>query len=305
MTLCDPPGVQFEQQRLRLFGLAYRMLGSATDAEDVVQDAFLRLHGADRDTIRELPAWLTKVVTNLCLNRLSAAVRQREQYVGTWLPEPILTEAGALGPLQTVEQRDSVSFALLVLLERLNPSERAVFVLREAFEYSYRDIAQIMDHSEANCRQLHRRAKAHVEQGRSRFEPDQKRQFDLLRLFLAAAQDGDLAALEQCLAEDVVSCSDGGGKATAGRRPVLGRVKVARLVVGMFAKVATGIEIRVAEINGAAAVVGLMESTVLGVWVLQAHEDRVTALRAVSNPDKLAFLGRQLSHSEPLAGLFQ
>ncbi|TVT47511.1 RNA polymerase sigma-70 factor [Amycolatopsis rhizosphaerae] len=301
MASPDLSGVEFEQYRPRLFGLAYRMLGSAAEAEDVVQDAFLRFRGADREAINALSAWLTRVVTNLCLNRLAAAARQREHYIGPWLPEPVITEDGALGPLETVQQRDSVSLALLVLLERLTPAERAVFVLREAFAYGHREIAEIMGISEANCRQLHHRAKARVDEGRPRFQPDRRRQFDLLQRFLAAAQEGDLPALEAFLAEDVVSWSDGGGQVTSARRPVLGREKVARLCAGMMNR-ATGVEFGFAEVNGDPAVLGLAGPMLLGVWVMEVTGECISALRAVTNPEKLDFLARQLSRSGGLAG---
>ncbi|ASO18286.1 RNA polymerase sigma-70 factor (ECF subfamily) [Actinoalloteichus hoggarensis] len=157
--MSDPAVEEFERHRLRVFGVAYRMLGSAEEAEDVVQDTFLRWHGAQRSTIGTPSAWLVKVATNLCLNRLTSARARREHYVGPWLPEPVLTADGALGPLAAVEQRDMVSLAFLVLLERLTPTERAVFVLREAFGYSHRDIAQVLELSEANSRQLYRRAR--------------------------------------------------------------------------------------------------------------------------------------------------
>ena len=158
--MVTPPVAEFLAQRPRLFSLAYRMLGEAGEAEDIVQEAYLRWAGAARAEIVSVPAWLTKVVTNLCLNRLTSARIRREAYIGPWLPEPVLTADGALGPLETVEQRDSVSFALLTLMERLTPTERAVFVLREAFAYSHRQIAELLDVTEANSRQLHGRAPA-------------------------------------------------------------------------------------------------------------------------------------------------
>ncbi|MFB6938557.1 sigma-70 family RNA polymerase sigma factor [Streptomyces chartreusis] len=149
---------EFETHRPRLFGLAYRMLGSAHEAEDTVQDAYLRFSGADRGAIEHPAAWLARVVTNLCLTRLTSARARREQYVGPWLPEPVITSDGTLGPLESAEQRDAVSLAMLVLLERLTPTERAVYVLREAFAYGHREIAEVLELTEANCRQLYRRA---------------------------------------------------------------------------------------------------------------------------------------------------
>ncbi|GGS67730.1 sigma-70 family RNA polymerase sigma factor [Streptomyces violaceus] len=162
---------EFEVHRPRLFSLAYRLLGSAEEAEDAVQDAYLRYSGADRAGIEHPAAWLAKVVTNLCLNRLTSARARRERYVGTWLPEPVVTGNGALGPLESAEQRDAVSMAMLVLLERLTPTERAVYVLREAFGYGHREIAGVLDLSEANCRQVYRRAVRRVGEPQARFEP--------------------------------------------------------------------------------------------------------------------------------------
>lgn len=186
-----------ESQRPRLFGLACRMLDSAAD-EDAVQDAYLRFRGADRTAIEQPAAWLAKVVTNLCLTRLTSARARRERYPGPWLPEPVATADGTLGPLESAEQRDAVSLALLVLLERLTPTERAVYVLREAFAYGHREIAGVLDLSKANCRQLYRRAVQRVAAPETRFEaaPDQREV--LVTSFLAAAREGDMAALEKC-----------------------------------------------------------------------------------------------------------
>lgn len=292
---------EFEAQRRRLFGLAYRMLGSAEEAEDVVQDAYLRLHGVDHATIETPRAWLTKVVTNLCLNRLDSARARREQYVGPWLPEPVQTTGGALGPLDTAEQRESVSMALLLLLERLTPTERATFVLREAFGYSHREIAAILDHSEAGCRQLHRRARQRLADPARQADSDPQTHRRLTERFLTAARNGDLQGLEQLLAADVTSWSDGGGKVSAARHPVHGRTKVARLFSGIFRR-AVGAEISTVEINGAPAVVGFLDGQLLGAFVPQFADERIVALHTVANPDKLGYLARQLSHSGERSG---
>lgn len=288
---------EFEAQRARLFGLAYRMLGSAEEAEDVLQDAYLRLHGADRAAIETPAAWLTKVVTNLCLNRLDSARMRREKYVGPWLPEPVQTTGGTLGPLDTAEQRESVSMALLVLLERLTPTERAAFVLHEAFGYRHREIAAILDRSEASCRQLHHRARERLADPPRRAGSDPAQLRPLLERFLSAARDGDLRGLERLLAADVTSWSDGGGKATAARHPVHGRQRVARLFAGMFSRAAPPYELSTTEINGAPAIVGYYAGELIGTLVLDVVDDRIVGLRAVANPDKLAFLSRQLSRS--------
>jgi RNA polymerase sigma-70 factor (ECF subfamily) len=287
---------EFQQHRKRLFGIAYRMLGSASDAEDVVQDAYLRWHQADTATITTPAAWLTKVVTNLCVNRLTSARARHEKYVGTWLPEPVLTADGTLGPLDTAEQRESVSVAMLSLLERLTPAERAVFVLREAFGYSHREVAELTDLTEANCRQLHLRAHQRV-QDRPRFTADPLRAKDLFDRFLAAAARGTMAELEQLLSVDVVSIADGGGKSSAARRPVVGRDKVARYLSGIFGTTRTDLTLLRTEVNGQPAVVGLAGDTLLGVFVATESYGVFAAFHALANPDKFGFFSRQLSHS--------
>ncbi len=242
------PATEFEPRRSKLFGLAYRLLGSAAEAEDVVQDAYLRWDHADRAAIGHPDAWLAKVVTNLCLNRLTAARATRERYVGQWLPEPVPTDV--LGPLETVEQRDSVSLAVLVLLERLTPAERAVFVLREAFGYGHREIAQVMELSEANCRQLYRRAAQHLADHKPRFQPSREDRERLATRFLAAAQNGDLRALEDLLADDITSWADSDGRHPVARKPVSGRERVARYFTGAWRMAPDGMAFTFAEVNG-------------------------------------------------------
>ncbi|MGQ0838696.1 RNA polymerase sigma-70 factor [Actinokineospora sp.] len=281
----------FEAQRARLFGIAYRMLGSAAEAEDVVQDAYLRWRQAVG--VREPAAWLAAVVTNLSLNRLTSARARRERYVGQWLPEPVATADGALGPLDTAERRDSVSLALLVLLERLTPAERAVFVLREAFAYRHAEIAGVLGLTVSNCRQLHRRARLRLADHR----PATARADDgaLFERFLAAAQEGDVAGLERLLADDVVSWADGGGKVGAARRPVLGANRVARYLIGSLDKFGAATEVTFAEVNGDTALLGWVDGTLSGLLAPQISDGRVVALRLLANPDKLTFLAGQLS----------
>ncbi|MGY4393143.1 RNA polymerase sigma-70 factor (TIGR02957 family) [Streptomyces sp. TE12347] len=288
----------FEENRPRMFGIAYRMLGSAAEAEDTVQEAYLRWASADREEIEHPGAWLAKVVTNLCLNTLTSARVRREAYVGPWLPEPVLTGDGTLGPLESAEQRDSVSMALLVLLEQLTPVERAVYVLREAFAYSHKEIAAVLDLTEANCRQLYRRAAGRVAAERAaaperRFEPDPERWQSLVETFMTAARDGDLARLEGLLTADVRFVSDGGGVVNAALRPILGREKVARFAVGVLKKFAGDLPVGVAEINGVPALL-FGETAVL---LVEFENGLVSGLSTVLNPEKLEFLRGQLSHS--------
>ncbi len=297
----DTPSVEeFLAQRPRLFRLAYRMLGEAGEAEDVVQDAYLRWAGAVRAEIAYPSAWLTKVVTNLCLSRLTSARARRENYVGPWLPEPVLTADGALGPLETVEQRDSVSLALLRLMEQLTPTERAVFVLREAFAYNHRQIAEFLDVSEANSRQLHGRARQRLGGVRPRFEPDRAQWRRFVERFLAAAQGGDAAELRELLAGDVTATADGGGKVGAARRTVVGRDRVSRYLAGALSWLApTGVELFLAEANAGPAVLGFAGGQLLGMLSLEIVDGHVRAVHIVANPDKLVFVARQfgaLSH---------
>jgi RNA polymerase sigma-70 factor (TIGR02957 family) len=292
----------FQEQRNRLFGIAYRMLGSATDAEDVLQDAWLRWQGIDRARVAAPAAFLARTVTNLCLTALTSARARREVYVGPWLPEPVLSGDGDLGPLDDVLQRESVSFALLVLLERLSPAERAAYVLREAFAYSPREVAELIGTTEPNVRQLHSRARRHVAGAPSR-EVDAAHWQELITRFLVAAGDGDLAGLEALLAADVVSRADGGGIINAARRPVRGRENVARYVAGLVRRFGEGSLPAFVEVNGAPAVALTVGGRLVGVLVLHTDGERLTGLDLVVNPEKLAFAERQLSRIGGLPGL--
>ncbi|MEV3992451.1 RNA polymerase sigma-70 factor [Streptomyces sp. NPDC049837] len=287
---------EFESHRRRLFGLAYRMLGSADEAEDTVQDACLRWSGADRAEIRHPTSWLAKVVTNLCLNRLTSARATREEYPGPWLPEPVVTVDGALGPLESAEQRDAVSTALLVLLERLTPTERAVYVLREAFAYSHREIADLLELTEANSRQVYRRAAARIGTPEGRFAAGPEQHRGLVESFIAAAREGDLAGLEKLLAADVTWSSDGGGVVSAARRPILGREKVLRFLGGAMRGFAAGFDLTVVEVNGAPALAAWAGGELVSVASFETRDGAIAHVRAVVNPHKLGFVARQLSH---------
>jgi RNA polymerase sigma-70 factor (TIGR02957 family) len=285
----------FEAHRRPLFGIAYRMLGSASEAEDVVQDAFLRWSRADRAALRDPGAWLRAVTVNLCLDQLGSARAQREHYVGLWLPEPVLTGSGALGPLETVEQRESVSLALLLLLERLTPRERAVFVLREAFCYGYEEIASVLGLSEAACRQLLHRARQRIGEDRSRFQPSPEETERLLGAFLRAAEEGDVAAVERLMVDEVVSLSDGGERMPVARRPVLGPDRVARLLVGQgstYLKKRAAVLVP-AEVNGAPGVLIWSGEALLAVVTFEIRPGGFSGIHVAANPDKLAFAARQ------------
>jgi hypothetical protein len=224
---------------------------------------------------------------------------QRERYVGPWLPEPVFTQDGALGPMESAEQRDAVSTALLVLLERLTPTERAVFVLREAFGYRHRDIAGVLELSEANCRQLYRRAVQRVATPEARFTPVAERQHELVESFVMAAREGDLAGLEKLLAKDVTWWSDGGGKVTAARRPIVGREKVMRFLVGSAQRFAGGWDITVVEVNGAPALLMHAAEQLIAVASFELWDGVIAQVRVVVNPDKLTFAGRQFAAMAP------
>ncbi|WP_414715046.1 RNA polymerase sigma factor SigJ [Stackebrandtia sp.] len=306
----------FEAQRPRLFALAYRLLGSASEAEDAVQEAFIRWHQADRSSVRTPAAWLTTVVTRLCLDELGSARSRRESYVGPWLPEPVLTSTPdrALGPLETVEQRDSVSIALLAMLERLTPSERAVYVLKEAFGYSHRDIAEILDVSEANCQQLHHRAAKHLAD-RPRFAADPDHWRRITETFFAATQDGEgLGGLERLLSDDVVAWADSGGTVTAARRPIQGNAKVARylgrgilhLSPENLARLGRRATIHAAQINARPGLVVFLDGALFACLVIDMDDGLISALHILANPAKLGFAAAQLRDIDlgrPLASL--
>ena len=285
---------RFEAARPRLEAIAYRLLGSANEAEDAVQETFLRWQAADVERIEVLEAWLTKVLTNLCLNVLTSARARRETYVGAWLPEPLLAGDPMLGPAETAEQRESVSYAVLVLLERLSPNERAVYVLREAFGYPHREIAEILNVTEAASQQIHHRARRHVAEGRARTEIDGAAARRIVEEFLAAATSGRTEPLVRLLTQDVVSAGDGGGKVPARAKAFEGALAVAKFLRGLFrpseakrAHVGGAAEIHFAIANGGPAVVAVVDGRVVGITCLEVTADGIAGVRSQVNPDKL------------------
>jgi RNA polymerase sigma factor (sigma-70 family) len=270
-----------------------------------VQDTFLRWQAADRERIETPQAWLTKVLTNVCLNQLTSARVRRETYVGSWLPEPVLADDRMLGPVDTAEQRESVSTAVLTLLERLSPNERAVYVLHEAFGYSHAEIAEILDVTESNCQQLYRRAKQRVATGRARAEVDRSTARSIVQEFLAAATSGDTQRLVALLTDDATSVGDGGGKVPARTTPIVGGLAVARFLRGLFKPttvkryIAGGRPALYAEVvNGDPALVVLDGGQVVTVMSLELTPEGVTAVRSQVNPDKLVRITREWSASE-------
>lgn len=305
---------RFEAAMPRLEAIAYRLLGSASEAEDAVQDTFLRWQAADVDRIEVPEAWLTKVLTNLCLNQLTSARARRETYVGQWLPEPLLTGDRMLGPADTAEQRESVSYAVLALMERLSPNERAVYVLREAFGYPHREIAEILDITEAAGQQIFHRAKKHIADGRARTEIDEATARRIVEEFLTAATSGRTEPLVRLLTEDAVAIGDGGGKIPARAKAFEGALAVAKFMRGLFKpaqakrNLAGGSpEVHITTANGAPAVVAVIEGRVIGVMCLEITAEGIAAFRNQVNPDKLARATRQWAaadHGEPLFHAF-
>jgi RNA polymerase sigma-70 factor, ECF subfamily len=290
---------QFQIHRPLLFSIAYRMTGSASQAEDIVQDTYLRYQQAETATIHSLKSYLTTIVVNLSLNYLKSAHVQREEYIGIWLPEPVLTSVtDGESPEANFEQQESVSMAFLVLLEVLTPPERAVFLLHEVFDYSFAEIAAILEKSPENCRQLFHRAKSHVAEKRHRVSVDPETRRQLMASFIAACQSGDLAALTKLLAADVTAWADGGGKVHAGLLPVSGRETVAKLFLTLMHKVPANHKLFIEEVNGAPALLSWSDSQLNWVLTLDILDNTIVGLRSILNPEKLAFLQRQLERRQ-------
>ncbi|MFI5943431.1 RNA polymerase sigma factor SigJ [Streptomyces uncialis] len=284
----------FEEHRSVLLGVAYRMLGRVADAEDVVQDAWLRWAAADRGDVREPRGFLVRVTTRLAIDRLRHVQSRREAYVGPWLPEPLVTDHTAAVPdgADRVVLADSVSIAVLVVLESLSPLERAVFVLREAFGYPYADIAVTLDRSESAVRQLAGRARKHVGEGRPRFDVDPAEQRDLTERFLAAAADGDIGRLLSLLAPDASLVGDSGGKSKAPLRIIETAAKVARFLAGAARKgVDEHTTFETLELNGAVAILARYDGKPDAVFQLDVADGRVQRVYVIRNPDKLVSLG--------------
>lgn len=276
----------FERYRSLLFSIAYRMLGSVAEAEDVVQEAYLRWRDVTEEEVRSPRSYLSAVVTRLSINRLRSARARREEYVGPWLPEPLLSES-AKDAADPTELDESLSMAFLVLLESLNPVERAVFLLREVFDYDYEEISRIVEKSEANCRQIARRARQAVTARRPRFERSPEQEERLTRQFLEACMSGDMQGLIGLLSEDVTLWSDGGGKVAAAPYPIHGPERVARFLLGVLRMVPPDFSARPARINGEPGVVGYVDGHPTSVVALDVAGGRLRGVRIVVNPEKL------------------
>jgi RNA polymerase sigma-70 factor (TIGR02957 family) len=288
----------YEELRPLLFSIAYRMLGTVSDAEDVVQEAFLRLERTrlEGTVVQSQRAFLTTVTTRLAIDQLRSARVKRETYFGPWLPEPLLT-AAEQDPAEVAEMADSLSLSFLILLETLSPVERAVFLLREVFGYGYDEIAQIVDKSEANCRQIFGRARRRIDEGKPRFEADRRHQTELVHRFLTVFQDGEVERLVEFLADDVIFTGDGGGKGRGLPRPIYGRDRVARLLAAFLPEYRTiGARVQPTEINGQPGTLNFDDrGRLINVFVFDVADGVIQTIRSIINPDKLAHLGFPVS----------
>ncbi len=281
----------FETYRTYLFSIAYRMLGSAMDAEDMVQETYIRYQAAKPEIIHSLKAYLTTILTRLCMDQLDLAHRKRELYVGPWLPEPIITASTTetADPEKRVETEESISLAFLMLLEQLQPFERAVFLLREVFEYEFAEIATMLGKSEAACRRSFSRAKAHLAAHRPRFPASAQTHQQLLRGYLQAVENGDMNTLTDLLTEEVTLWADGGGKVKqAALRPITGRDAVARFSLGTRRFWPENARVEVAEVNGEPAAIIRTGDRVFSVLSIEVEAEQIRAIRIIANPEKLA-----------------
>ncbi|HSD53643.1 MAG TPA: RNA polymerase sigma-70 factor [Burkholderiales bacterium] len=282
----DSRAATFQQQRPKLYGIAYRMLGSRADAEDMIQEAYLRWHQADTERVQVPEAWLTTTITRLCIDRLRAARTEREAYVGPWLPEPLVGQEFP-PPDRGAELASDLSVAFLVVLERLAPEERAAFLLHEVFDCGYSEIAQILGRNETSCRQIVHRARERVRRDRPRFQVSEAARTRLLERFVAALHAQDHAAMLALFAEDATWTSDGGGKAKAARKVLRGAQRVARFAIGVWRRYLSRVTQRVVSINGEAGLLMCLDGRPVSVISIDTDGVRILAVYTVLNPDKL------------------
>jgi len=275
----------FEAHRDRLFNLAYRMLSQVQAAEDAVQDAYLRWRAVDPETVDDPGAYLTTIVTRLCLDALSSARYERETYTGPWLPEPVVTPMDR--PDHATEQSDAVSMAMLVVLETLPPRQRAVYVLREALDLPYAEIGGIVDERESYCRKLAQRARETINETDVETNVSPNAQADLVEDFVNAIEQGDAEAVAQTLAEDAVVTSDGGGKVTAARRPVEGREHITRFLLGVAEQTPDDLNVEITRVNGRPGLLATVDGEPQSVWSFLVRNGQIQNAYAVLNPDKL------------------
>jgi RNA polymerase sigma-70 factor (ECF subfamily) len=290
----DDPTLAFNSHRRRLQGIAYRMLGSVAESEEVVQDAWLRWHEADKADLGSAEAWLVTVVTRLSIDRLRAAKVQREHYIGAWMPEPTLT-GGPDTPEQLLERADNISVAFLAVLERLAPEARAAFLLREVFDADYDEVARTLGKSEAACRQLVHRAKAQVQEARPRFQVPRETHQRLLRAFADAAARGSLQELKALMAEDVELIGDGGGKVQSFSKVLRGSQRLAQLYFALWRRMGTAVRMELVEINGEPGLLRFIDGQLESAQTFEIEDERIVRVRVQRNPDKLARIAQLYS----------
>jgi RNA polymerase sigma-70 factor (ECF subfamily) len=290
----DDATLTFDSHRPRMQGIAYRMLGSMAEAEEVVQDAWLRWHEAAKDTFDSAEAWLVTVVTRLSIDRLRAAKVQREHYIGAWMPEPMLTEAPDT-PEQLLERADNISVAFLAVLERLAPEARAAFLLREVFDADYDEVARTLGKTEAACRQLVHRAKAQVQEGRPRFTVPRETHERLLRAFADAAARGSMQDLKALMAEDVELIGDGGGKVQTFSKILRGSQRLAQLYYSLWRRMGPVVRMEMVDINGEPGLLRFLDGELESAQTFEIENDRIVRIRAQRNPDKLARIAQLFS----------
>ena len=290
----DDATLTFDSHRRRLQGIAYRMLGTVAEAEEVVQDAWLRWHEADKAGFDSAEAWLVTVVTRLSIDRLRAAKVQREHYIGAWMPEPTLTDAPAT-PEQLLERADNVSVAFLAVLERLAPEARAAFLLREVFDADYEEVARTLGKSEAACRQLVHRAKAQVQEARPRFQVSRETHQRLLQAFVDAAARGSLQDLKALMAEDVELIGDGGGKVQTFSKVLRGSQRLAQLYFALWRRMGPAVRMELVDINGEPGLLRFLDGQLESAQTFEIEGERIVRIRAQRNPDKLARIAQLFS----------
>lgn len=288
---------EFLEYRSLLFAIAYRMLGTIMDAEDMVQDTFLKWQTVSKSQVRSVKSYLTTIITRLCIDRLRSAQVQREQYIGPWLPEPIVTDPSA-DPNHQVELADSLTMAFLVMLERLSPVERAVFLLREIFDYDYDEIGAIVEKSDVNCRQIARRARQQVTKPRSRFSSPPEQHHQLTLKFMQACHQGEMEGLLQFLADDITLWSDGGGQVVAALKPIHGSVKVSRFLHSIQryqSKLGLSPNLKIVQVNGQPGIQFSIAGQVDTIAILETTGQQIISIFFIRNPQKLKL--KQIHHS--------
>jgi RNA polymerase sigma-70 factor (TIGR02957 family) len=287
----DDPTLTFDSHRRRLQGIAYRMLGSVAEAEEVVQDAWLRWHEADKASFDSAEAWLVTVVTRLSIDRLRTAKVQREHYIGAWMPEPTLTESPDT-PEESLERADNISVAFLAVLERLAPEARAAFLMREVFDADYDEVALTLGKSEAACRQLVHRAKAQVQDARPRYQVSRETHQRLLRAFADAAARGSMQDLKALMAEDVELIGDGGGKVQSFSKVLCGNQRLAQLYYSLWRRMGPVVRMELVEINGEPGLLRFVDGELESAQTFEIADERIARIRVQRNPDKLARIAR-------------